>query len=186
MREVPLSFSPPQVWRRTRRAVGVVLGLATLAPVVVLWRLMALPTEAGKLHGLPLQVTLLLTAIFLPLLAGWVVALCFVGAERLRFEIAEGTLIVHTLLRTYRMPLQGVPVRRSTAKLNLRLAGTGLPGLYTGIYLLGDQRARVWATVRTGGVVLEGPARWFVTPADTDGFIAAAQAAGAVVEQASV
>jgi hypothetical protein len=185
MHPLALSFSPPNNWRRSRRVIGVVLALVTVAPMAVLVRVMTDPSEAAKVHGLPLQMTLLLTAVVLPLLAGWIAALCFVGVERLRFEIADGALIVHTLLRSYRMPLRGVPMQRTDAKLNLRLAGTGLPGLYTGIYLLGDRRARVWATVRSGGVVIEGPKRWFVTPADVDGFLAAAQAAGAEVTQSS-
>lgn len=181
MHEASQSFSPPQVWRRTRRLTGIVLALVTVVPVVVLWRIMAQPEQAAKIHGLPLQVVLLATAILVPLLAGWVVGLCFIGVERLRYEIADGVLTVHTFLRDYRMPLQGVTVARTEAKLNLRLAGAGLPGLYTGIYLLGDQRARVWATLRSGGVVILGKKRWFVTPADVDGFLAAARAAGANV-----
>ena len=179
---VPLSFSPPQSWRKARRMTGVVLALIALAPVFVVTRVLTLPGEAAKLHGLPLQVTLLVTVILMPVLATWLVALCFFGAERLRFEIADGALVVHTLLRTYKLPLLGVKVQRTSAKLSMRLAGTGLPGFYTGYYLLGDQRARVWATMREGGVVLDGAARWFITPADIDGFLEAAKAAGAHVQ----
>ena len=179
---VPLSFSPPQVWQRSRRVLGVVLAIATLVPMGVLWRVMTIPAEAAKIHAWPLQMTLLLTAIVLPLLAIWLMALCFLGAERLRFEVVDGELVIHTLMRAYKMPLRGVTVRRTQARLSMRLAGTGLPGLYTGLYLLGDQRARGWATVREGGVLVEGEKRWFVTPADVDGFVAAAEAAGALVQ----
>ncbi len=179
---VPLSFSPPQAWQRTRRVFGIVIVLAILAPMGIISRVLERPEEAAKIHGLPLQITLLVTAIVLPLLAIWLVWLCFAGAERLRFEVVDGTLKVHTLMRTYTMPLHGVVAKRTQAKLSLRLAGTGLPGLYTGLYLLGDQRARVWATVREGGVVLEGDKRWFLTPADIDGFLAAVKAAGAHVQ----
>ncbi len=179
---VPVSFYPPQAWQRTRRVVGVLIALAVLVPMGVLSHIQTIPEHAAKLHGMPVLFMLLFTSILLPLLSLWLLALCFRGAERLYFEIADGALIIHTLLRTYKMPLLGTTVRRTPAKLSLRLAGTGLPGLYTGLYLLGDQRARVWATVREGGVVVEGDKRWFVTPDDVEGFITAAAAAGALVQ----
>ncbi len=179
---VPMSFSPPQVWQRSRRVVGVLLAVATLVPMVIVSGVLTVPAEADKLHGLHLHIPVLVAMTVLPILAFWLVALCFLGAERLRYEIADGALKVHTLTSTFRMPLDGVTVQRTQAKLNLRLAGTGLPGLYTGLYLLGDTRARVWATQREGGVVLEGEKRWFVTPDDVDGFLAAARAAGAQVK----
>lgn len=179
---VPLSFSPPQVWRRSRRWLGVVLAVVTLVPMVIVSGVLTRPSEAAKLDGLHLHLPVLIAVTVLPMLALWLIALCFLGAERLRYEIADGALTVHTLTRTYKMPLAGVTVQRTTAKLNMRLAGTGLPGLYTGYYLLGDTRARVWATLREGGVVVQGEKRWFVTPADVDGFVAAAKAAGAQVK----
>lgn len=183
---MPLSFAPPQVWQKSRRVLGVVLAVVILAPVLLITKLEEMPAEAAKLHALPVQIPLVITGVLLPILAVWLVGLCFYGAEKLRFEIADGQLIVHTMLRQYTMPLAGVTARRTPAKLSLRLAGTGLPGFYTGFYLLGDQRARVWATQRQGGVVLEGPKRWFVTPTDIDGFLAAAKAAGAQVHDSPI
>jgi hypothetical protein len=176
------SFSPPIVWERTRRAFGVVLFFAVLSPMFVLSHVMASPDEAAKPHGWALKGMLLLSAVVLPLLAMWVMAICFRGAERLSFEIKHGDLIVHTLLRTYTLPLRGATVRRTDARLTWRLAGTGLPGLYTGLYVLGEQRARAWATQREGGVVIDGEKRWFITPEDSEGFLAAAREHGANVQ----
>ena len=176
------SFSPPIVWERTRRTLGVLLFFAMLSPMFVLSHVLSSPDEAAKLHGTPLKATLLLVAVVVPLLALWVMAICFRGAERLRFEIKHGDLIVHTLLRTYTLPLRGANVRRTEARLTWRLAGTGLPGLYTGLYVLGEQRARAWATLREGGVVIDGEKRWFITPEDPEAFLAAAREHGANVQ----
>ena len=48
------SFSPPIVWERTRRTLGVLLFFAMLSPMFVLSHVLSSPDEAAKLHGTPL------------------------------------------------------------------------------------------------------------------------------------
>ena len=115
-----------------------------------------------------IRVLALAPLLLVPLL----VATFFVAPGRLRYEVGQGELVVRTLTGTKRFPLAGARVRRCTPGRILKVAGNGLPGYYTGWFRLDGGSAKVYATRLADGVLLEGARRVFVTPADTDAFIA--------------
>jgi hypothetical protein len=117
----------------------------------------------------------LLPLLLVPLL----IATFFLAPGRLRYEVGQGDLMVRTLAGTKRFPLAGARVRRCTPRRILKVAGNGLPGYYTGWYHLDGGSARVYATRLADGVLIEGAKRVFVTPVDTDAFIAALERNGA-------
>lgn len=175
---LPQSFAAPQDWQRSRRTLGVLVAILMLLPLGFVTGLL----HPFGMHAEPkdpnVQHVFLVVTLLLPLTATWLLLLCWKGAERLRFEVTRDSLVVHTLFRHYTLPLAGAHAGVSPNRLTLRLAGTGLPGLYTGFYLLGNTRVRVWATQRQGGVLVQGEKRWFVTPHDVSGFLRALHAAG--------
>jgi hypothetical protein len=105
----------------------------------------------------------------------------FVAPGRLRYEVGRGELVVHTLLGARRFPLAGATARRCTPGRVYRIAGSAMPGYYTGWFQLDGSRARVYATRLADGVLVEGTARVFVTPAEREPFLAALRGGGAVV-----
>ncbi len=122
-------------------------------------------------------------------LVGWLVmgasALClflatffFVAGGRLRYEIDGATLVVRTWIVTKRFALADTTAQRHDGGLSLRLAGTALPGYFTGLFLMNGKRTRVYATNVKDGVLLEGPARVFVSPEDPAAFLAALRTHG--------
>jgi hypothetical protein len=64
----------------------------------------------------------------------------------------------------------------------MRIAGSAFPGYYTGLFREGGRNLRVYATDLRRGVLLEGPQRVYLSPADREGFLAALQAEGARIE----
>lgn len=113
--------------------------------------------------------------LLIPLL----VATFFVAPGRLRYAVEHGELVVRTLTATRRFPLAGAAARRCTPGRMLKVAGSGLPGYYTGYFRLDGASARVYATSLASGVLVEGARRVFVTPADVDGFLAELRRHGA-------
>jgi len=106
--------------------------------------------------------------LLLPLL----VATFFVAPGRMRYEVGQGELTVRTLLGPRRFPLAGATARRCTPARIFKVAGSAMPGYYTGRFRLDGGPARVYATRLKDGILVEGTARVFVTPADPMGFLA--------------
>jgi hypothetical protein len=102
------------------------------------------------------------------------------GPHRLRYLIADGILETRGAVLRRRYPIAGARVRRYRPRRQWRLAGTAMPGYYTGRFRLDGQSAQVWATTMVDGVLMEGAARVYVTPEDPTAFLAAMVAAGAV------
>jgi hypothetical protein len=121
------------------------------------------------------QLALLAPLLVVPML----VATFFLAPGRLRYEVGQGELVVRTMMGARRFPLAGATARRCTPGRVAKLAGNGLPGYYTGWFYLDGGRARVYATRLADGVLVEGPARVFVTPAVVEPFLAALRANGA-------
>jgi hypothetical protein len=67
--------------------------------------------------------------------------------------------------------------------VTLRVAGTAMPGYYTGYFRADGQSTRVYATDLKDGVLLEGPARIYLSPADPEAFLAALREEGGTVTE---
>jgi hypothetical protein len=109
-------------------------------------------------------------------------AMFVAGPERMMYRVDRGELEIETLFGRRRWSLAGVAARPHRVRLGLRLWGAGLPGYHTGLYLADGARTRVYATQREG-VLLEGPTRIFVSPAEAEPFLAALEREGVNVRR---
>jgi len=82
-----------------------------------------------------------------------------------------------------RWPTEQLRARRHSPSVKLRLAGAAMPGYYTGIFRADGTTTRIYATSLKDGVLLEGPARVYVSPADIPEFLAALREEGATVTE---
>lgn len=137
--------------------------------------------HSGESAGMPRWIRALLALGGFAALGSGVllVALAIRGPESMIYTVNAEGLTVRTLLRQRTLPLLGATVKRTPKGPSLRVAGTALPGYFTGWFLMDGRRVRVWATMRENGVLVEGAERWYVTPKDVEGFLAAAREAGA-------
>ncbi|MBI4820710.1 MAG: hypothetical protein HY791_30880 [Deltaproteobacteria bacterium] len=110
------------------------------------------------------------------------VALLLRGPRRLKYEIGGGRLYVQTMFSKKDWATSSLRVRTHVPEGAWRLAGTAVNGYYTGIYRMDGKNTKVYATTLASGVLIEGPARIFVTPEQRDEFLDALEAAGATIE----
>jgi hypothetical protein len=120
-------------------------------------------------------------------------ALIVLGPSRLRYRVSSGFLEVQTLFTRRRWPAEQLRARRHRAKVTLRLAGTAMPGYYTGLFRADGKTTRVYATDLKNGVLLEtegkpvgarkGPARVYLSPAEPDDFLTELREQGATVTE---
>jgi hypothetical protein len=122
----------------------------------------------------------LLMLLLLPLSA--MVPLVFLVAPgRLLYRVVPGGLQVTTILRTRRFETLGAAARRHSPRPGVRLFGTGMPGYFTGWFLLDGKRSRVYATGFDDGVLLEGQGlRLFVNPSQAEPFLLALRSTAGV------
>jgi hypothetical protein len=163
----PLLLTPP-------RADDFVARLARGEDTVV-----TLPERpAGKQLGFNAGAALVAGALVTSL----VIVLAVWGPGRMRYSVEEGALHVRTMFahKTFRGP--EIRARRHRPAGMSRVAGTALPGYYTGLFRESGESTRVFATTLEEGVLVEGPIRLFLSPDDADGLLAALRAAGATVE----
>jgi hypothetical protein len=138
----------------------------------------ALPqTDATILRVLPV-----VGAVFALVMGGIVVGLMLLGPGRMAYRVGEGRLEVSTLLGRRSWPLQELRARPHSPRVTLRVAGTAAPGYYTGLFRVDGTSTRIYATDLKSGVLLEGPARVYLSPEDVPGFLDALRVAGAQVE----
>jgi hypothetical protein len=135
----------------------------------------------------PPDATTLHVAVFVGIVvalvgATMIIATLLLGPRRMVYRVGDGRLEVRTIFGRREWPASSLKAHAHASRLQLRLAGTGAPGYYTGYYLADGKRTRVYATDPSSGVLIEGPARIFVSPADREGFLAALRAEGATVE----
>lgn len=126
-----------------------------------------------------------LAFVLLPLaLAGGplLVALVLLGPSRLRYRVGPGWIEVATLFGRKRYLAHGLRARRMRPQRCRRVAGTAMPGYYTGWFKVDGERARVAATRLDEVVLIEGDTRLVLSPADPEGFLAALGKAGVRVE----
>jgi hypothetical protein len=145
--------------------------------------------ESGKDFGIELpaaDATLiralpLFGAAFALVTGGMVAALMLLGPGRMAYLVGEGQIEVRTLFGRKSWPLAGLRARPHRPAVTLRVAGTGAPGYYTGMFRVDGTLTRIYATDLKAGVLLEGPARVYLSPEDVAGFLDAMRAAGAQV-----
>ncbi len=135
------------------------------------------PPDATLIRVLPMLGAAVAIAI-----GGMVVGLMLLGPGRMVYRVGEGRLEVRTLLGRNTWPLQELRARPHSPAVTLRIAGTGAPGYYTGIFRVDGTRTRVYATDLKSGVLLEGPARVYLSPENVAGFLDAMRVGGARVQ----
>jgi len=113
---------------------------------------------------------------------GLLVALLLRGPSRMRYRLEASALEVQTMFRTRRWSTVGWRARRHRPKVTLRLAGTAAPGYYTGLFRADGRTTRIYATQLDDGVLIEGPARLFLSPEDPEAFLTELRRAGVVVD----
>jgi hypothetical protein len=114
-------------------------------------------------------------AMLVPLLLAATVPVVFFAApKRLSYRVVSGGIEVSTLLRRRRFDTIGAAARRHRPKPGLRLWGSGMPGYFTGWFLVDGKRCRVYATGFDDGVLIESPQlRLFLSPSDPAAFVSA-------------
>ncbi|HPW54360.1 MAG: hypothetical protein KA072_01385 [Thermoanaerobaculaceae bacterium] len=103
------------------------------------------------------------------------------GPARLRYRVRPGWLEIGKLGKPVVLPLAGARVRRHRPLLGERQTGVTLPAYHVGTFLYDSAATTVLASAKEEGVLYEGEGRYFVTPADIDGMLAALGEAGAEV-----
>lgn len=112
---------------------------------------------------------------------GFLLVTLVLGPARLRYRVRPGTLEVGKLGKPLVLPLQGARVRRHRPLLGERRTGVALPAYVVGTFLFDSAATTVLASTKEEGVLYEGEGRFFFTPADIDGMLAALGEAGAEV-----
>ena len=125
--------------------------------------------------------TLFVVIAVLVVLVAALLTVFFFAPARLRYTVGNGALEVATLLKRRRIPLAGVRAHTHRPLLGARLSGVPLPGYHVGSWLFDTMATTVFASVRDDGVLLEGEGRFFLSPHDPEGFLAALGEHGAKV-----
>lgn len=130
----------------------------------------------------PVRALLLVLAPVAVIASGLVSALMLLGPSRMRYLVGDGAFEVRTLFGRKRWPTAGAQAKAHTPSGLRRVAGTGAPGYYTGVFRESGQTTRVYATDVTRVVLFEGQARVIVSPEDPVEFLRALEAEGVVVQ----
>jgi hypothetical protein len=149
--------------------------------VKALWADTAATFRPPGARGEAWWITLFAVVAVMLVLAAALVIVFVVAPARLRYTVADGALEVRTLLFTRRLPLAGVRARPHRPLLGARLSGFAIPGHVVGSWLFDTMPTTVLASVRDGGVLLEGEGRFFVSPREPELFLAALGGQGATV-----
>ena len=123
-------------------------------------------------------------AILLAITSSMIIAVFLVGPSRMRYVVKDGRLEVVTLFSKKSWPARELRARAHSPKVTLRLMGTAFPGYYTGLFRADGANTRMYATDLKRGVLVEGPARVYVSPAEPDAFLAALRDAGSTIDAA--
>lgn len=135
------------------------------------------PPDKGPLHILLMVVAPLaiVTAIVVPMLL-------LLGPKKMRYLVGDGALEVHTIFGKKRWPTAGARAREHTPARLIRVAGSGAPGYYTGIFRESGETTRVYATALDRVVLFEGSQRVLLSPEDRAGLLRALADEGVNVE----
>jgi hypothetical protein len=164
-------FQPPAVRGGARLAIGLLLVAVMAIPLGLARRMVLIGQQAGYL-------VIALGALIVAIME----LLVLLGPGRMRYRVGDGWLEVATMFSRHRWPAARLIARRHAPQVTLRIAGTAMPGYHTGLFRADGERTRIYATQLTEGVLLEGPARIFVNPADVPGFLDALRREGTAVQ----
>jgi hypothetical protein len=141
-------------------------------------RLLAMPAEGrivltpGRVG--PLRLLIGATAVAVAIGALLLAAVFLRGANRMRYFVGNGELVVRTLFRHRAWPLGQLKARAYSPTAPARLVGASMPGCYTGLFLEQGKSLRIYATDLANGVLLEkGAERVYLSPGDPEMFLAA-------------
>jgi Bacterial PH domain len=95
------------------------------------------------------------------------------------YRVEGNVLVVPRHFGELRVPLQGVRVAPGDLSRAARLAGTGMPGLWLGMFRDQEGGFHACGNRRTDGLMVHGQRRVYVTPADQRAFVAAVVEGGA-------
>jgi hypothetical protein len=121
-------------------------------------------------------------AVLLVITTSLICAVFLVGPSRMLYVVKDGRLEVRTLFSKSSWPAESLHARAHTPKVTLRLMGTAFPGYYTGLFRADGANTRMYATDLKRGVLVEGPARVYVSPAEPEAFLAALRDAGGTID----
>lgn len=156
-----------------------------LSPVDPEAFLAALPQGRGRFEVMPSpppSPIILASGLFVVAMLTASATLLWLSPRRLRYELREGELLIHTAWGQRRVSLAGARVGADpTAKPTLRLFGIGLPGHQVGRFRVSGRIAQIYLTNRQQAVWVE-PAQGLpvlLSPAAPGAFVAAAIERGA-------
>ena len=150
-------FRPRECRRGLRLTMAFVIVGVVLFPVF---------RTSAKLPSGPFTASIVIAVA----IAATISVLLIVGPGKMRYIVRPGLLEVRTLFG------------RHWPRVTLRVAGTGAPGYYTGLFRADGATTRVYATDLHEGVLIERPVRVFLSPDDPAAFLARLREAGATVE----
>jgi hypothetical protein len=96
--------------------------------------------------------------------------------------VGDGAFEVRTLFGRKRWPTKGARAKDYSPSRLWRVAGTAVPGYYTGVYRESGETTRVYATDVQRVVLFEGEQRVLVSPEDRVGFLRALEEEGVDVQ----
>ncbi len=118
-------------------------------------------------------------AVLVTLMVG---ALMLFGPSRMRYLVGGGALEVRTMFGKRRVPLAGAHARAHVPTKLWRVAGSAMPGYYTGLFREEGKNTRVYATDLKRTVLVEGESRIVVSPEHVEFFLSALRDEGASVD----
>ncbi len=134
--------------------------------------------DKGSLRAIAFTVAPIMIIIVL-----MVSALMLIGPSRMVYLVGDGALEVRTLFGKKRWPTAGARAKAYTPSRMWRVAGTAVPGYYTGRFRESGQGTRVYATAIDRVVLFEGADRVIVSPEDRVEMLRALEAEGATIER---
>jgi hypothetical protein len=96
------------------------------------------------------------TAPLALVVTGMIAALMFFGPSRMRYRVGDGALEVKTMFGRKRWNVAGARARKYEPTRLWRIAGSAMPGYYTGLFREDGKSTRVYATDVRSMVLLEG------------------------------
>lgn len=161
--ELPVFVTPPDVDDfRARLASGEDTRIALAAPD----KTMLVTTAA-----IAVPLSLLVTVLFL--------GITLFGPSRMLYRVGGGLLEVRTVWTRKRWMLQGARVSEHVPERLFRIAGSAMPGYYTGLFRESGRTTRVYATTLERMVLVDCAARILLSPAHREELLAALVVEGA-------
>lgn len=103
----------------------------------------------------------------------------FVSPGRLRYQVHQESIEIHTLLGVRRFSIGNCFAQPYSPKSSMKTLGSSLPGYHAGKFRVDGMSTRVYATDLTEGVLIEGPdLRLFLNPEDPEAFLQALRSLG--------